>query len=91
MECATVIGGILNMHKEADVKSDRITTIPSGASVAVIENGGEWCKVAHSTYTGYVMTKYLQFDCECNDTITISVSNGTAKELYTSLRLAFEE
>ena len=92
MEYAIVIGGSLNMRKETDIKSARITSIPSGSNVAVIEKGSDWCKVVFNAYTGYVMTKYLQFESDDDDEmVTISISKEAAKELYEALKLSLSE
>jgi len=90
MEYAVVIGGNLNLRVEQSTKSIRITSIPSGATVAVIEYGLEWCKVAYNAYTGYVMTKFLEFNSDSDDAITISVSKETAKELLNALKLSLD-
>ncbi len=91
MEYAVVIGGNLNLREEQSTKSIRITSIPSGATVAVIEYGLEWCKVAYNAYTGYVMSKYLQFNSDSDNAITISISRETAKELFDALKLSLAE
>ena len=92
MENAVVIGGNLNMRADTDVKSNRITIIPDGANVAVVERGLVWCKVIYNAYTGYAMTRYLKFDSEGEDeTITITISKQTAKELYNALKLSLSE
>ena len=92
MENATVIGGNLNMRADTDVKSNRITIIPDGANVAVVERGLAWCKLIYNAYTGYAMTRYLKFDSEGEDeTITITISKQTAKELYDALKLSLSE
>ena len=92
MENAIVIGGNLNMRADTDVKSNRITIIPDGANVAVVERGLVWCKLIYNAYTGYAMTRYLKFDSEGEDeTITITISKQTAKELYDALKLSLSE
>lgn len=90
MEYAKVIGGNLNMREDTDTKSNRITSIPNGSVVAVLEKGLAWCKVVYNEYTGYAMTKFLNFESDSNDTIAISLSNECAKELYDALKLSLE-
>ena len=90
MEYAKVIGGNLNMRKDTDVKSPRVTLIPSGSNVAVIENGTEWCKVSYNEYTGYVMSKFLEFESESDDVVTISLSKEAANELLKALKRSLE-
>ena len=92
MEYATVIGGTLNMREDTDIKSNRITGIPNGSNVAVIEKGLVWCKVIYNAYTGYAMTKFLQFDSEGEDElVTICLSKESADELYEALKLSLNK
>jgi len=89
MEYATVIGGSLNMRSDTDIKSNRITSIPNGSTVAILEKGLVWAKVVYNAFTGYVMVKYLKFDSESEDeVITISISKSCASELYEALKLS---
>ena len=89
MEYAKVIGGSLNMREDTDIKSNRITSIPNGSDVAVLEKGEVWCKAIYNAYTGYVMTRFLKFEDESeNELITISISKEAAKELYDALELS---
>lgn len=89
VQYAKVIGGSLNMRKESDIKTDKITSIPSGSTIAVIEKGSVWCKAVYNSYTGYVMTKYLEFESESqDDKITISLSRDCAKAMYEALKLS---
>ena len=92
MENATVVGGNLNMRADTDTKSNRITIMPNGANVAVLEKGAVWCKIVYNEYTGYAMTRYLEFDSEGEDeAITICISKKTAKELIEALKLSLGE
>lgn len=87
MEYAKVIGGSLNLRKDSDIKSDRITSIPNGSTVAVLEKGLVWGKVIYNSYTGYVMVQYLEFDSESeDDAITLNLSKSCAGELYEALK-----
>ena len=91
MEYATVVDGNLNMREDADIKSNRITLIPNGSDVAVLEKGDVWCKAVYNAYTGYVMTRFLNFENGNDDAvITISISKAAAKELYEALKLSLE-
>lgn len=91
MEYATTIGGSLNMREDTDIKSSRITVIPNGSVVAVLEKGLVWAKVVWNAYTGYVMIKYLKFNDESEDeVVTISISKSCANELYEALKLSLK-
>ena len=90
VENATVIGGSLNMRKDTDTSSARITVIPSGSTVAVLEKGSVWCKAVYNEFTGYVMTKYLSFENANTqgDKITLTLQRDTAKALYEALKVS---
>jgi len=91
VEYAKVIGGALNMRSDTDIKSNRITTIPNGSNVAILERGLVWAKVVYNAYTGYVMVKYLKFDSQDEDeVVTINISRSCANELYEALKLSLE-
>lgn len=92
LEYATVVGGSLNMRRSPDIKADKITSIPSGSKVAVIEKGNEWCKAVYNAYTGYVMTRYLKFESGSDDkNITISLSRDCAEAIYEALKLSLNK
>lgn len=89
VEYAIVIGGSLNMRKDKSTNSAKLTSIPSGARIAITEHGSEWCKAVYNAYTGYVMTKFLSFESGgTDDKITLSLSRDTAKALYEALKLS---
>lgn len=90
VEYATVTGGSLNMRNEKSVSSTKLASIPSGTRIAVTEHGSDWCKAIYNNYTGYVMTKYLNFESDGNEKnkITINLSRDTANALYEALKLS---
>lgn len=91
MEYAKVIGGSLNLRSEPDIKSRRITSIPNGTTIAILEKGLVWAKVVYNAYTGYVMVKFLKIESESEDEIiTISISKSCANELYEALKLSLK-
>ena len=92
LEYATVIGGSLNIRKEKSVNSNKIGIIPSGSKVAVTEHGTDWCKVTYNAYTGYAMTKYLNFESGSDDSkISITLSRDNALALYEALKLSLNK
>lgn len=87
VEYATVVGGSLNMRSDSSANSSRLAVIPNNAKIAVIEKGSVWCKAVYNAYTGYVMTKYLNFETETKeDNITISLTRECATALYQALK-----
>ena len=92
-ENATVIDGALNMRAAKDKGSGRITLIPKGSLVAVTERGEEWSRAVYNQYEGYVLTRYLHFESESDDTdkITICLSKDNAIALYEALKLSLNK
>lgn len=92
IEYATVTGGTLNIRKEKNTNSFKIGTIPNGEKVAVTEHGDDWCKIAYNAYTGYVMTKYLNFESGSDDSkVTITLTRENALALYEALKLSLNK
>ena len=56
----TIATDSVNLRSSASTSSKRLTTIPKGSSITVIQLSGSWAKVAYSTYTGWVMKDYIQ-------------------------------
>ncbi len=52
--------GGLNMRSGAGKDYDKITLIPDGSTVEVIEEDGEWSKIKYESYTGWVKNSYLR-------------------------------
>lgn len=92
VEYATVTGGSLNLRKEKSTSSEKLTSIPSGTKVAVVEHEDEWCKVIYNQFTGYVMTKFLKFESGGDDSkVTITLSRENALALYEALKLSLNK
>ena len=89
---AKVVNGSLNMRKDTSIDSERITLIPNGERIAVLDRGVVWAKAVYSTYEGYVMTKYLRFEEEDSDvppeadSVSVSLTREAAMELYKALK-----
>ena len=92
VEYATVAGGSLNLRKAKSTSSEKLTSIPSGTKVAIIEHEDEWCKVVYNQYTGYAMTKFLKFESGGDDSnVTITLSRENALALYEALKLSLNK
>lgn len=76
-ETATVTAnGGLNFRVSASANSQKICTIPQGASVTVNEKGAEWSNISYNSRTGYVMTKFLKFPTYTNTAkVAVSAAN----------------
>ena len=92
VEYATVVGGSLNVRREKSVNSAKVASIASGSRVAVTEHGDDWSRITYNTYTGYVMTKYLSFESDGDDSkITITLSRDCALAVYEALKLSLNK
>lgn len=65
-------GGPLNMRMAPSILSALVTRIPNGATVEIVEQEGEWTRVAWEGRAGYVMSSFLE---------TGSPVTATAREL----------
>lgn len=77
---ATVVtpSGSLNL-RESPVSGSRILrTIPRGASVEVHSYGASWCHVTYAGTTGYVMTAFLSFSAQPEETPNPPESGNTS-------------
>ncbi len=72
----TSAGDKLNLRKEAKADSEVLGQIANGASVTVLGETGEWCKVRYGSLTGYVSKAYLVYQAAPTPTPTPSVADG---------------
>lgn len=55
----TTAAASVNLRKRASTSSMRITTIPEGAALTVLEDGEKWLKVTYRNHTGYALKDYI--------------------------------
>jgi len=65
-------GSTVNMRTNPDLKSKVVVQVPIGSVVEVINKGVEWSEIKCNNSTGYMMMKYLRFNKETEDYITVS-------------------
>lgn len=46
---------------------NKLTSIPKGATVTVLEQGGDWHRVSYNGYTGYSSSKYIALNTNTNN------------------------
>lgn len=63
-------GDTVNLRASASTKANRLTQVPVGSKVDVLEDtNAEWCKITYGTYTGYMMKQFLaKLESGTNDT-----------------------
>lgn len=54
-------GATVNMRKSAMTDAALIIRVPVGSTVTVLEDLGQWCKITYSGKTGYMMSNYLEY------------------------------
>lgn len=79
---AKVIGGNLNLRRNASTDAPRIDQIPDGSTVTVIEELPGWCKVEYNGQTGYVVKTFLAKIEQDADGQTITVSREQLEAIY---------
>ena len=55
----TTTSSAVNLRKGTSLSSMRYLTIPQGASIEVVSDEGKYQKVTYRSFTGYVMTEYV--------------------------------
>ena len=48
----------VNLRKSASTSSQRLTTVPKGAEVTVLDISGDYLHITYKTYTGYIVSDY---------------------------------
>ena len=77
-------GNTVNMRRDADKNAKVVTRVPVGATVAVIEDRGEWCAVSYQGSRGYMMANYLEYPNQAGEaeSDTVAVPKSELRELH---------
>lgn len=62
VESCYIIGGNLNLRKEASKDSSIVKVLPLGLVLEVKEKADNWTRVSDGSDEGWVMTEFLQFE-----------------------------
>ena len=65
--------GSLNMREKASTSSSVLTRLPSGTKVLVLDDSGDWYKIAYNGMIGYVSDEYIALSS------TMDINAGAAK------------
>ncbi len=60
----------LNLREEASTASNVITQLDKDATVNIIEELTDWCKISYGNYTGFVSKQYLKINQDDTGTVT---------------------
>ena len=64
-------GDTVNMRRDASTNASLILKVPVGSTVFVEEDLGQWCKIVYSTKTGYMMSNYIEYVGQADETDTL--------------------
>lgn len=90
-------GGSLNMRCGPGKGYQIVTRIPNKATVSVIEEDGDWCKIVYNEYTGFAMKLFLMITGGDNaapadqETVAISISKDCANALFEALKAVLKK
>lgn len=72
-------GSTVNMRKQPSKSAELREQVPVGSTVEVIEDQGQWCKVAYDGKIGWMMSNYLEYlnqdgqpDTDANGVVTLT-------------------
>ena len=78
-------GSTVNMRKQPSKSAELREQVPVGSTVEVIEDQGQWCKVAYDGKTGWMMSNYLEYlnqdgqpDTDANGVLTLTAEEVKA-------------
>ena len=78
-------GSTVNMRKQPSKSAELREQVPVGSTVEVIEDQGQWCKVAYDGKIGWMMSNYLEYlnqdgqpDTDANGVVTLTAEEVMA-------------
>ena len=78
-------GSTVNMRKQPSKSAELREQVPVGSTVEVIEDQGQWCKVAYNGKIGWMMSNYLEYlnqdgqpDTDANGVVTLTAEEVKA-------------
>ncbi|NLD52304.1 MAG: SH3 domain-containing protein [Clostridiales bacterium] len=74
----------VNLRKRASTNSARILTVPRGATITVQSTSGDFLKIAYKTYTGFVMSDYVEIPEQYLEGKVLPI-DSTARQNYEAL------
>ena len=84
MKTATVVrtanstGNTVNMRYAPSTSAKLVERVPFGSVVEVLADSGEWCKIRWESYEGWMLSNYLEYDGQADETIP----GGMDNEMY---------
>lgn len=61
-------GHTVNLRKTASTNAMVVKKVPVGSKVTVEKDLGQWCKVTYETSSGYMMSNYIEYEGQADET-----------------------
>lgn len=65
-------GSTVNMRENHSTSSGIIAKVPVGSEITVVEDQGQWCKIQYNGKTGWMMSNYIEYKYQDDETDCIS-------------------
>lgn len=65
-------GDTVNLRTKPSTSGGIITKVPVGATVEVVDDIGQWCRITYNGKTGYMMSNYIEYAGQADETGTIT-------------------
>lgn len=61
-------GSTVNMRVSPSTSAKLVERVPVGSQVTILEDRGQWCKIAYGSKEGWMLSNYLDYDGSPDDT-----------------------
>ena len=61
-------GKTVNLRKETSTSSALVARIAVGSRVYILEDLGQWCRIGYGNDEGYMLSNYLEYDGQTDET-----------------------
>ena len=65
-------GDTVRMRKRASTSADVVANVPVGSMIGVEADQGQWCKIMYGDKAGYMMSNYIEYLGQSDETETIT-------------------
>lgn len=79
-------GDTVNLRSAASTKAGILMRVPVGSAVDVIEDSGQWCKIRYDGTTGWMMSNYLEYSGQSDETNTIVLTDEEYEQIQKALQ-----
>lgn len=79
-------GSTVNMRKIDDKSGSVIAKVPVGSKIEIESDLGQWCKIRYNGKTGYMMSNYLEYDDQSDETNADTISPEDHQKIEDALK-----